>query len=422
MAVASRTFLQLVEKVADNLQALEQGTLTAASSGSSTAANFPYKTNLANADANKYVGCQFYTTSGTAPTQNPQEITAYAPSTGVFTLGLASATPPDATSTFDIFKKGLTIADLRKAVNNAVRKMQYKYLVPVTMLVDGDCDTSGVASWGTVSNATATKVSGAATLWRGALALNIANSSANGYLPSAAVNVHPSSAYLLLAITRAPTGTSNLIAWDSTNSAEIESESVASYDWQTLGFAFTTPATCYQITVRLSNTHASGTSNWDDVILLPLGAREIRFPDWVTKPGQVIRVLRMPLSTAEEADELTRYSCPSFNVVPDMNNPNGMFKLKLPSSIQEPVWIEAWRNYADLSLDADTITADRHILELWATAEMLNLLINKAPGEEAKAWKEEWKRIMVRLAITKYGTEPEIKVGSAFEGLPGPRP
>ena len=39
-----------------------------------------------------------------------------------------------------------------------------------------------------------------------------------------------------------------------------------------------------------------------------------------------------------------------------------------------------------------------------------------------KAWKEEWRRIMVRLAVSKYGSEPEIKVGSAFEGLPGPRP
>lgn len=389
MAVSSRTYLQLIQEVAERLGALDQGTLTAATTSLLTINNYPFKTGRTAASDKKYEGCEIYSTqSGTAASPNPNGIASYDASGGTFVPSFTYTTQPGATDTVDIHKKGITRDMLKKAINRALRNLYYRTLAPLSLLADADMELSATTSWGTVSNATFTKNTTAGDLIYGERVGNVANSAVNGYLPSASIDVDPEATYFIQADLRVTSGTANLIAYDETNSANIDYEEYDEYDWTRLAFTFTIPATCKQITIRLAGEEAAADVDWDNVILLKSGAKQVPLPDYITEIGQLRRVLTCTGQDYAEQDDLYEYFW--WNVKADMMGPNQRFFLALDPGISNgPIYLDVLRPYAELTADTDTTVCDRELLVLQAKYELLRDLIQGAPGRDISSWKQE---------------------------------
>ncbi len=163
--MANRSLLQVIQAVADTLNARESGTATAGAAGALTCATYPFITNLTNADTSRYVGDEMYITAGTS-IGDRRQITAYAPSTGVFTASANWTATPTTSSTFDIYKRGLQHDYLKDRVNEALAELTYRTISPLTLVTDGDMETSGVGSW-TATGSTFTKVTTAGSTVRG---------------------------------------------------------------------------------------------------------------------------------------------------------------------------------------------------------------------------------------------------------------
>src|SRR3990167_2544175 len=399
MAVATHTFLNFVEAVADNIGAREPGTLTAAAAGSVTAANYPFKTQRTNASAKTYEGDEIYTTSGTAAVLNPQQIAVYAPSTGVFTPGITYTTAPSSTATFDIFTKGVRLLWIQNAINMALRKIRYWSLYPITLVADGNMESSGTTSW-TATTATLTKVTNS-NVPRGARALRVANSSANGQAQSGTLQSAPLTPsdsdyggggrdYYCHAWCRADVGTGVLVAYDVTNSATIESQNWTNEKWGVIDFTFTVPATCEEFAIVLRGTESTADIYWTNVICHRLGSTEVALPDWVTH-SEFIRKVFMGRYNLGLPDELKLDEIHATSDA-DMANANSLFQLNIHSPMtSHPYWYLGSRPFDALSLDADTTTADREWLEAAGTMELCKYLHGRfRKNEEWEQAYKEW--------------------------------
>ena len=165
---------------------------------------------------------------------------------------------------------------------------------------DFDMEANNTTDW-TASNATVTKVTGTEPVLNGKRWLSVVTTSAAGYARTATMFVEPGKSYHLSAMVRvgAASTTPNLIAYDVTNGASIDSKSSIRQYPTRIWFEFTVPSTCYQIQVRLSNTENSVTSLWDDVVLYPVDSGEISLPWWVKNKQQVKGIFQL------RADQIT---------------------------------------------------------------------------------------------------------------------
>ena len=413
--MATRTLLQVLHAVSENLAARSYGTATAGASGTLTCATHPFITALATADANEFVGDQIYIHTGVGLGQ-ARQITAYAPTTGVFTVSPAWATNPTSTSEFSIFKRGLARDWLRDRINEALVKLRYLTIAPLTLVTDGDMETSGVGSW-TASNATLTKVTGASTLLRQTQSLRVLNSGAGGYGSTVPILCRSSQEWYVQVDVRADVGTARLSAYDVTNSATITSETYAYRGWGRIAFTFTTPATCESINFILSGSGAADDTYWDNLIAYPTGITEIQLPSWITRPGQVHKVLTDAQRDPEHDEDRLREAY-WWKLLPDYSNPNSQFRLSIAPTLNGPVWLEAARPFSTLTLDADTTFCDQEWIEVAATVEALDKLINLAPSQEVSAWKQEYNRKRAKLAYLNAALMPPMVVRHQFPERP----
>ncbi|MFA6046960.1 MAG: hypothetical protein WC718_18400, partial [Phycisphaerales bacterium] len=137
--MSTRTMLQLVQSIAENLGALEQGTATGGSTTTVVCTDYPFKLTRANASNKTYEGAEIRVTDATnTAVVGTFEVSGYVANTGTFTLGSTAAFIIAATDTFDIYKRGIRYADVYKAVNRALRRHYYRTLSPVSLLADAD--------------------------------------------------------------------------------------------------------------------------------------------------------------------------------------------------------------------------------------------------------------------------------------------
>jgi hypothetical protein len=388
----TRTFLQTVLDVADALGLHEQGTLTGATTTALTAATYPFRTNRTDASSKKYEGAEVYLEGAAGNvTPNPNGVSAYVASTGVFTPSNTYANAPGTTLVFDLFTRGVGIQQIRDAINEALRNMHYTTWVPLTFVVDGDCDSSGVTDWTAGGSAALSKVTNT-NLRHGPQALRVlASGGANGQAASTAMLVDPNYArdwYATVAV-RAQVGTARFIAYDNTNSANITTQDWTSQGWGRVGFQFTLPATCESWSTVHRAVASSDDSYWDDVCAFPLGVTEFPLPSWVTRADQVLDVRQgWDLAPADRVDEMRTAAVP-YEIQEDFANPNNQFKLVFKNGFRTsgPLWLKAHRQFPALSLDADTTFADREWLSLAAQVFLLEKLIARPASEEVTAWK-----------------------------------
>jgi hypothetical protein len=392
VSIPSRTLLQIVQAVADKLAIRESGTATGGTTGTLVANAYPFYTARTDANTVQYANAEIRPTSGTEA-GNARDISAWAPTTGTFTVGKAWATGPANNDTFDIYLRGVRYDQIKAATNRALRERKYVTMTPLTLVPDGDMESSGVTSWGTASNTTATKVSTAGNLYRGTYSLFCNNSDVNGYLPSAEIPVTEGDQYNIEAVCKQTIGTAKLIVYDATNSAEIENEGTEDegLEWVKIAYTFNVPSGCKKIVVRLLGEEANADIYWDNVILLRSGATEIALPDWITEPSQVLGVKRQTVGY-ERADMDTFVDVRWYNVVADMSNPLNMYRLHVSPRTYEAMWLVASKPYSELATDSATTTMQREWLELAALVNLLEDLKNRAPNREQQQWEKEYER------------------------------
>ena len=164
-------------------------------------------------------------------------------------------------------------------------------------VADGDMEQDNTTDW-TASNTTLTKQTGEPALF-GKRYLRVVTTTALGYARSALLRVEPGKSYHLSAAARvsAASTTARLIAYDETNGASIDSaDSIRLYPVR-IGFEFTAPSGCYTVSARLANVENTVTTEWDEVVMYPLEAQDIRLPWWVKDKGQILGVFRASLTS-----------------------------------------------------------------------------------------------------------------------------
>lgn len=233
-----------------------------------------------------------------APEGEIRPITTYAPSSGTITVSPNWTIAPASTDKYILFRYPHPQIVLDTIDDILTEELWMPTVTALSELPDYDMENSGVTHWGTASNVTASKVSTAPELM-GKRWLSLATTSANGYLPTKTVTVEPSTTYYISALVRcsAASTTAALIVYDETNSAAITPHGGAltttrQYVHRLYG-TFTTPSTCHQITIRLSNQENAVTSYWDEVILYAIGDADIALPSWVRNPDQVLGIMEM---------------------------------------------------------------------------------------------------------------------------------
>jgi len=418
--VASVTLLAIEEFVAGSLGKMIQGTLNDSATALLTAAVYPFITNRANASDRRYVGAEFMSTqASTGADPNPNGLGAYDASAGTWVPSMTYATKPGTTDTFSIFFAPVTHEMMRRNINKALRNRRYLTVVPLTLVDDGDMETSGTGSW-TDTNATISKVTTAGNVLRGSQSLRVLATSALGQAQSGTINVDPvdSQDYYLEAKLRAAVGTGRLIAYDVTNSADIETEDHTEMGFGRVGFTFTLPSTCEQLAVRLVSVANSDDAYWDDVILLRQGAREMPLPANVETESQVRYVFRSWGEQLDHDAEITR-TYYHWDFLPNLSNANNQWSLKnLSPVINGPIWVELALPFAELTAITDTTFMFDSWIYQAALVETLSELINLASGSEVLAWRAELRRQMPPLIMMDDLYRPDAVIRDPWRSPP----
>ena len=413
MAVSTRTLLQCVNGVTDQLQVRATGTLTAAATSTVTCGTSPFKTQRTDASSKKYEGDQIYLEAAAANvTPNPQGIAAYVASTGVFTPDVAWANAPVSTLVFDVFLRGVSRQLVIDAINDTLRQQFYESRIPLSWVTDGDMETSGVGSW-TASNATLSKVTAAANLYGGLQSLRVLATATPGYAQSATILVNPTYAgqWWAYAIVRADVGTARLTAYDVTNSASIDTSDWSLRGWGVMAMSFSLPATCEALAFRLTSVTSADDTMWNGLFAFPALALEHPLPDWVVRADQV---------RAIESTDYTRYD-PSqdfwrptpYDLLPDHSNVNRRFRVRIEQPTVGPLMLRAIRPYSALSADTDTTFCPQDLVEAGACMEVARRMAQRQGADQA-AWNVEYRNRRSTFARMRADRDPQvISVGRA---------
>lgn len=212
-----------------------------------------------------------------------REVTAYTPSTQTLTVPAFTYQTAN-TMTYGLYPipptRDASVKPLLEYINETLRDLFYWYDVLLTVVIDGDMETSGVSNW-TTSNSTATK-STSTGVTKGDQALRVLNSSANGYARPAAINVDEGQVWDVCVDATPASGKScQLQTYDATNSAEIDITDA--YDGNQsvrLWLTSSIPDGCKSLEVRLIGVESDADIYWDNLSVRHRSAVKYSLPSW----------------------------------------------------------------------------------------------------------------------------------------------
>ena len=321
--------------------------------------------------------------------------TGYAPNTGTITVGEAWTTGGASSTTYEIHRY-LDPAEWNTCINNALAKMRYRFRSPITLVTDGDMETSGTTDW-TASSSTLTKLTTGSFI-DGAQALRVANSGANGYGRTAAIAVNPGDSYHVWADYLSVVSTAAIIAWDATNSEAIVTSSDAGDNPEggMITIAFNIPSTCYSIQIRLRGTSATADIYWDNLILMRVGRKIYNVPTWLTDRDQFVTVVR------RHGNRVFEYNWVDQEGPIDLREEQSAvtaFRIVLPSGTPYPLFIVGDRAYASLATDAATTSAQLEWASYAVASEALEYYTSRTGNQSQVRLVSEKLRINNRLDL-----------------------
>lgn len=322
----------------------------------------------------------------------------YTPSTSTLTWNRAMSNATTSTMTYGVYlgvpptRQGLN-RGLDDYINDVLRQLRYRDYALLTLVTDGDMETSGVTNW-TASNSTLTKSTTAGYVFQGKQALRVQNSAANGYARSALVSVTETQNFCCVADVRVVTGTATLRLYDETNGAAIDSVTTSELRRGYLWIDNTTiPSGCKQVSVRLIGTGASDDIYWDNVSLRNTNATEMDLPSWFLDKKWLEELVYIYGGNTEQDNDLyfadERYdNVVHYRRVLDAIEAANPFKVEFwprpPSSSH--LFARCLRPYAELSADTDTTMADDDWVRAWVMASIME---DKGNVERAKYWYDQ---------------------------------
>ena len=396
MATTRETLRQEAAKILGCL--LNAGTATAGTVSSLThTGNAGLRDSGASEDL--YIGAYVLITSG-ADDGNWRMVTptGYDEGAGTLTVGEAWTTGPANGTTYEILV-GLTPDEWNDVIDDALAKLRYRYSGPLTICVDGDMETSGVGSW-SGTNATPTKIT-SGDFVKGAQALRVTNSGANGYAQSDSIPCNPGDSFLVWANYKT-TGTARLRLWDVTNGASLATDtgpdSGQNNEGGMISVSGATVSTTRNVAVRLIGEGASDVVDWDDVIVVRAGRRRYELPSWVVERDMLNAVRE------RHGNRVNDYYFVDVGWPLDLEEDQtavNVFTLVLPQgATSRPLYLFGERSYAALATDAATTNAALENAKYAVAAEAI------------KKMGKTWERISAAgLAVDKgeiYGEDAKL--------------
>lgn len=301
-----------------------------------------------------------------------RRIATYTPSTGQLATA-ASRGFSNATTTTQSYGVFFGIPPARYGVqkgmeeyfNAFLRQHHYRHWSLLTLVTDGDMETSGVANW-TATNATVAKVTTAASVDKGKQGLSITTTAALGYAESVAIAVTGNRAMPVVADVKVTAGDSaKLELWDKTNDATIDSVTTSDTQPMLLWLNADIPSTCKSVAVRLVGVGNGDIAVWDNISFRYHSRAEISAPSWLTERWQAENI-RYTLDTGYSSTSYTRTrdlreypQVYDFDLLEDYgaSTPFRVRFSDLPH--QSHVFLVGIRPFGELSADTDTTDADK---------------------------------------------------------------
>lgn len=290
----------------------------------------------------------------------------------------------------------------KEYINRLLRGIRFRRWGLLTLVTDGDMETSGVANW-TDSNATSSKVTAAANVAFGAQSLRVQNSLANGYTASASVQVTPNDGYELRADVRVASGTAHLVAWDDTNGAEIDSRNTTTTDWHHLYFGFTVPSGCTSVSIRLKGAEANADVYWDNISLRNQNAQRMALPSWIDT-AEAFEGLVQYWSTHGDTNAYLLASQEHWPVIPSkvIGDPLGAtqhwVEYTAPPRPGALLFVRGLSAYGELSAITDTTVAEQ---DLVVSGACLLAAIDLDDKKQIARFLPKWQQWAIRLPRRK---------------------
>lgn len=342
---------------------------------------------------------------------NPRLITAYDASAGKFTV-TAWSTGPSNGDSFEIYGR-MHPTDMQLGTEDALRKMYYMDLFPVSLVTDPAMEDNNTTSW-TAANATVTKDTDAVDVLGGVRSLSVVTTSAGGYAQSVNVNVESSQSYTLWVDLRAGGAfTARAEVIDVTNS----NASIGTADWDDNGWGrvqlnFSTPAACDHVAVRIVGVENSATIHADNVSLLRDHQHTYALPTWLVQPHTWVDRVLLISGTRSNLSDYRVVIKGSYELFHNAEAANPSHILLQYETGRLPTYIQSLRPFLDdttvLSGDSATINASVDWVVTMAETETYDRLKNIAPGSaQAERWERKYLEASLRATILNNAYQPQ---------------
>jgi len=385
------------------------GTTTAAGDADSLIDTVLLKDTSSKADTSRFVGWWVRVWDSATPSvENIRLIKTYTPSTGILIPEASFTAAPGTSKAYELHQR-LHPTRLKQCINDILAELRYQDILPLTLVADGDMVGTVVATyWG---NSNATPAYDTTKVLFGTQSLSVAATAANGYAyPKTNLAVTPGETLLVWAPVYGDQKQAELVLYDVTNSAEIETARHDEEGWALLLFTATVPADCYEVRPHLRTKTNAGTTYWDHVGILKVADKVYDSPSWLTKDQDFIQLVSFPIGnalTSDNADnayKFWRYGPENRKVVNTIPAQRGVvpLRLELQEAPSEPLFVIGRRRYPSLSADTDVTTADDTTVKAGALA-----LVYRRLGDDYAGRAASWAKIFNDL---RRGDEPPFSI------------
>ncbi len=176
---------------------------------------------------------------------------------------------------------------------------------PLSLAADPVMRETAFASWGTLSNATAAKVTTAAKVFpgMGIKSAEITCTGANGYQPTANIPVTPGEQIFIGTLSRMQTlgagGAAKVVLFDVTNSATFgTATSHSESTWQYMQQIETVPPLCHAINVRLQGVSATDVVDWQALWVIRQNVLRYNLPSYLDERFKVDSISQLSFTQA----------------------------------------------------------------------------------------------------------------------------
>ena len=276
-------------------------------------------------------------------------------------------------------------------IGNDALGLEYNEMtVPLSLVTDGDMQTSGVTNW-TDTSATSSKVTTAANVFFGLRGMRVLLSGASGYTVNAAnVRISRGKSWRAWAIVRADVGTAILRVVDASGNS-LATVQTTEENWTYVWVDFTPGSTIEEIAFRLEGSGATDDIYVAAVGFQRVGERLVYLPSWATKRDRIrslsvasytgsgsetgaVPAFSRVLASLEEGLDYRFIAEPmAANVSAIEILPAGI--ARHPSLLNSPLWITGERPYSDI--ESFTVISDTSTIEPERLVTRMKYLLGK---------------------------------------------